>query len=107
MLNDRLILLIFTKIRSKSRILSYFLASSPKAAGGAPTKSSRSSEEGLNLEIELYATNLADSQCDRLNEPIPEGRKAPVAELIQEGSYSRTQKNRHQSANQNSSGKLC
>ncbi|RZC32163.1 uncharacterized protein BDFB_000792 [Asbolus verrucosus] len=71
-----------------------------KSSASVPPKSSRSSEEGLNQEIEQYAVNLAESQCDRLKEPIPEGRKAPVAELIREGPYSRTH---HQAGNQNSS----
>jgi hypothetical protein len=69
-----------------------------KSSASVPPKSSRNSEEGLNQEVELYAS--AEPQCDRLTEPIPGGRKAPVAELIsREGPYTRS----HQSANQNSS----
>ncbi|XP_044271860.1 uncharacterized protein LOC123015882 isoform X4 [Tribolium madens] len=69
-----------------------------KSSVVVPPKSSRNSEEGLNQELELYA-NAETFECDRLQEPIPEGRKAPVAELIREGPYSRI----YQPTNQNSS----
>nr|XP_969143.2 PREDICTED: uncharacterized protein LOC657599 isoform X6 [Tribolium castaneum] len=69
-----------------------------KSSVVVPPKSSRNSEEGLNQELELYA-NVETLECDRLQEPIPEGRKAPVAELIREGPYSRI----YQPTNPNSS----
>ncbi|KAJ3644351.1 hypothetical protein Zmor_027016 [Zophobas morio] len=74
------------------------------SASVPPPKSSRNSEEGLNQELELYASAEPLPCNNRLQEPIPEGRKAPVAELIRERPFSRTRHSATQNSSEDSQG---